>query len=172
MASRMRTLLSASVALLLVLGVAGHAQQPSGQQQQQQQQPPPQAGQQPADPNQPPIFRSGINYVRVDVILSDKAGNPIGDLQPSDFEVTEDGKSQKIETFKFIKLDGGVAAARDEPVREIRTDYDEENEAARDDVRLFAVFLDDYHVRRSSSMSVRKQLSSFVDNNLGPSDMI
>jgi VWFA-related protein len=177
MTSRMRTLLSASVALL-VLGVQGHAQQPGGQQPagqpQQNQQPPPSqpTGQQPTDPNQPPVFRSGINYVRVDVILTDKAGNPIADLQPTDFDVTEDGKAQKIETFKFIKLDGGVAAAKNEPVREIRTDYDEENEAARDDVRLFAVFLDDYHVRRGSSMSVRKQLATFVDNNLGPSDMI
>jgi VWFA-related protein len=185
MTSRMRTLFSASVALLLVLGL-GEArqglsarqgsQQPAGQQQQQQpQQAPatqPPAGLPPADPNQPPVFRSGINYVRVDVILSDKAGNPIADLQPGDFEVTEDGKPQKIETFKFIKLDGGVASARDEPVREIRTDYDEESEAARDDVRLFAVFLDDYHVRRGSSMSVRKQLATFVENNLGPSDMI
>jgi len=177
MTSRTRTLLSASVALLLVLGLgeariglsAQAGQQPKQPQQQQPQpaQPAPQT-----DPAQPPIFRTGINFVRVDVILTDKAGNPIADLQPSDFDVTEDGKPQKIETLKFIKLDGGVAAARDEPVREIRTDYDEEAEAARDDVRLFAVFLDDYHVRRSSSMSVRRQLATFVQNNLGPSDMI
>ena len=59
-----------------------------------------------------------------------------------------------------------------DPPREIRTDYDEEAEAARDDVRLFAIFLDDYHVRRGASISVRKQLATFVQNNLGPSDMI
>ena len=44
----------------------------------------------------------------------------------SDFEVTEDGKPQKIETFKLIKLDGGTADSIKEPPREIRTDYDEE----------------------------------------------
>jgi VWFA-related protein len=59
-----------------------------------------------------------------------------------------------------------------EPPKEIRTDYDEESEAARDDVRLFAIFLDDYHVKRGSSLSVRKQLATFVENNIGPSDMI
>jgi VWFA-related protein len=171
MTSRMRTFLSASVALLLVLGAEGRAQQqPQQQGQQQPQQQAPVA--QPPDPNQPPVFRSGINFVRVDVILTDRAGNPIADLQPSDFDVTEDGKPQKIETFKFIKLDGGTADAVKEPVREIRTDYDEEQEASRDDVRLFAVFLDDYHVKRGSSLSVRKQLATFVENNLGPSDMI
>src|SRR5215831_12304440 len=133
----MRPLLAAVVALLLVQGA-------HGQQQPAQQQPPT------ADPNQPPIFRTGINFVRVDVIISDKTGNPVADLQQSDFDVTEDGKPQKIETFKLIKLDGGRGDSAKEPPREIRTDYDEEEEAARDDVRLFAVFLDDYHVRRGS----------------------
>jgi VWFA-related protein len=164
MASRMRTFLSAGIALLLVLGAQGHAQQ--------QQPPPPQAQQPPADQPQPPIFRAGINYVRVDVIISDKAGNPIADLQPADFDITEDGKPQKIDTFKLVKLDGGRAESMKEPPREIRTDYDEESEAARDDVRLFAIFLDDYHVKRGSSLSVRKQLATFVENNIGPSDMI
>jgi len=170
-----------AAALLFVLGLQGHAQQPGGAQPQQQpqQSKPQQPAQrqpatpaQPADAAQPPTFRTGINFVRVDVILTDKNGNPISDLQPADFDVTEDGKPQKIETFKLVKLDGGRAQAMQEPVREIRTDYDEENEAARDDVRLFAIFLDDYHVRRGSSLSVRKQLSTFVENNLGPSDMI
>ena len=187
MTSRIRTLLSASVALLLTLAagqprlVLSASAGPAAQGQPQQQQQPPQQGQPqqqqppapaPADASQPPVFRSGINFVRVDVILTDKAGNPIADLQPADFDITEDNKPQKIETFKFIKLDGGRAASLNEPVREIRTDYDEENEAARDDVRLFAVFLDDYHVRRGASLSVRKQLATFVENNLGPSDMI
>ena len=172
MATRVRALLSAAVVLMLVLGARGHAEQPAArdgaQQQQPQQQPPPT----PDQPQPPPVFRAGINFVRVDVIISDKTGNPIANLQPSDFEVTEDGKPQKIETFKFVKLDGGVGDAVKDPPREIRTDYDEEMEAARDDVRLFAIFLDDYHVRRGSSMSVRKQLATFVQNNLGPSDMI
>ena len=158
MARGMRTLLAATATLLLVAGVRG------------QQTPPPQ--QPPADPNQPPIFRTGINFVRVDVITSDKAGNPIADLKQTDFDVSEDGKPQKIETFKLIKLDGGTAESIKEPPREIRTDYDEEAEAAREDVRLFAIFLDDYHVRRGASMAVRGQLAQFVDTQLGPSDMI
>ena len=45
-------------------------------------------------------------------------------------------------------------------------------EAARDDVRLFAIFLDDYHVRRGTSMAVRGQLMRFIETQIGPSDMI
>src|SRR5438034_8318499 len=139
--------------------------QPPQQQQQPQQQPPPPA-------TQPPIFRTGINFVRVDVIVSDKQGNAVADLQPADFDVTEDNKAQKIDTFKLIKLDGGAMAAAEGPPKPIRSDYDEEAEAAKEDVRLFAIFLDDYHVRRGASLAVREPLSRFVQRQLGPSDMI
>src|SRR3954469_21717642 len=83
----------------------------------------------PPTPDQPPIFRAGINFVRVDVIVSDKNGNPVGDLKPEDFEVTEQGKAQKVETFKLVSLDGGLIPGPDGPPREIRSDADEEREA-------------------------------------------
>src|SRR4051812_27200690 len=137
---------------------------------QQPAQPPPPP---PDQTTQPPVFRGGINYVRVDVIVSDnKTGNPVADLQASDFDVAEDGEPQKIDTFKLIKLDGGTADSIKEPPKEIRNDFDEESEAARDDVRLFAIFLDDYHVRRGASMAVRGQLARFIDTQIGPSDMV
>ena len=126
------------------------------------------------DPKQaaPPVFRTGINYVRVDVIVSDKNDTNVADLKLSDFEVTEDGKPQKVENFKFIKLDGGVTPGPDGPPRAIRSDEDEEQEASRDDVRLFAIFLDDYHVRKENSIRVRAPIEQFIDTQLGPSDMI
>src|ERR1700704_261924 len=153
-----RALRSAAWTLALAVTlctVASHAQQAQA--------PPPPAQ---------PVFRTGINFVRVDVIVSDKNGANIADLKQSDFEITEDGKPQTVESFKFIKLDGGVAPGPDGPPRAIRTDEDEEREAARDDVRLFAVFLDDYHVRRLASMSVRDPLTKFIETQLGPSDMV
>jgi VWFA-related protein len=153
----------------------GGAQAPAGPgdagQPAQQPTPPPQE-QPTAPPDQQPVFRAGINFVRVDVIVTDSSGNPVGDLTAEDFEVVEDGRLQKIETFKLVQLDGGRVAAAVEAPRPIRSDFDEEAEAARDDVRLFAIFLDDYHVRRGSSMAVRKQLADFVATQLGPSDMI
>ena len=164
----MRTFLAVGAALLLALGTSGTAQQ-----QPAKPATPPPAQAPPADSAaQPPVFRGGINYVRVDVIISDKAGNPVADLQASDFDVSEDGKPQKIDTFKLVKLDGGTADSIKEPPKEIRNDFDEESEAARDDVRLFAIFLDDYHVRRGTSMAVRSQLSRFIDTQIGPSDMV
>ena len=39
-------------------------------------------------------------------------------------------------------------------------------------MRLFAIFLDDYHVRRESSLGARNQIARFVETQLGPSDMV
>ena len=57
-------------------------------------------------------------------------------------------------------------------MREIRSDADEEAEASRDDVRVFAIFLDDYHVRLGSSMGARAPLEHFIQNDLGPNDLV
>ncbi|MGH8186179.1 MAG: hypothetical protein ACREUC_06425, partial [Steroidobacteraceae bacterium] len=139
----------------------GSAQEPP-----QQPSPPP-----PAQAPQQPTFRTGINFVRVDVIVSDRKGTALGDLKATDFEVLEDGKPQAIEQFKFIKVDGNPVIG-EAPARQIRSTYDEESEAARDDVRLFVIFFDDYHTRVGSALSVKEPLTRFVQQQLGPSDLV
>src|SRR5262245_41530492 len=163
MASSLRTVAYVGLLAAVTLSAAGQ----SGQQEQQ----PPQS-QTPPAAQQTPTFRTGINFVRVDVIANDRSGNTVADLQQADFDITEDGKPQKIETFKMMQLDGGLMPGPDGPPRVIRTDADEETEAARDDVRLFAIFLDDYHVRSTTSLRVREDVARFVETQLGPSDMI
>jgi VWFA-related protein len=121
-------------------------------------------------PPQTPTFRAGVNFVRVDAIVTDRRGAAITDLSQGDFEVTEDGRPQAIESFKLVQVDGAPKPG-EPPPREIRTEYDEESEAARDDVRLFVIFLDDYHVRRSSAMAVRSALVAFVQKQIGPADL-
>src|SRR5437870_5585312 len=110
---------------------------------QQQEEPGPAVGQQP-----PPVFRTGIDFVRVDVIVTDsKTGKPVEDLKQGDFQVTEEKRPKRVETLKLIELEGGAVPAPGGPPQEIRSDDVEELEAAREDVRLFAIFLDDYHTR-------------------------
>jgi VWFA-related protein len=171
MASRFRLFVCAG-ALMLVAGIRSGAQAPAAPPPADQQQPPAAPAQQTAQDPQRPIFRAGVNFVRVDVIVTDKAGRPLSDLKLTDFEITEGGRPQKIETFKLVELDGGLMPGPDGPARQIRSEFDEESEAARDDVRLFGLFLDDYHVRRGSSLSARNEIARFIETQLGPSDMI
>src|SRR5947208_2108154 len=149
------------------------AQQQTPPAQPQPAQPP--AGQPPANPQQPaeqrPVFRGGINFVSVDVIVTDKkSGDVVLDLGKDDFEVREDKKSQRVETFEVVKIDPVAEAAT--PPKEIRSLEDEEREAKLPNVRLFVILLDDYHVRRGSDLAVRKPLLDFVQNQLGPQDMV
>ena len=109
----------------------------------------------PEQAEQTPTFRADINFVRVDVIVTDKQGNPVHDLRQEDFEVTEDGKPQSIQTFKLVNVTENAGVGSDPP-REVRNTIEEQTEAARDDVRLFAIFLDDYHVRLENSMRARE----------------
>ena len=124
----------------------------------------------PAAPqNQQPTFRAGINFVRVDAIVTDKQGTPIGDLKATDFEILEDGKPQTIEQFRFVRIDGSTPS---ETPSRIRTRDDEQRAASNDDARIFVFFLDDYHVRLGNSMAARKPLVEFIQTSLGPNDLV
>jgi VWFA-related protein len=158
----------AAVTVVQGSGPAGAQQQPAGQPAAQTPAP---ASQQQGDQQQPPTIRRGINYVSVDVIVTDKDGNPVVDLTQNDFAVTEDGKPQTVDTFSIVKLDA-IAMAESGPPKQIRDDIDEEREAARPDVRLFVMLLDDYHVQRGNDLSVKKPLIEFIENQLAPADML
>src|SRR5262245_56284248 len=120
---------------------------------------------------QPPTFRGGIDFIRVDVFVSDRSGRPITDLEQADFEVTEDGKPQSVEQFRVIKIQGN-APPPDTGIRQIHSPLEEQEEARRDDVRLFAFFLDDYHVRDRNAVAVRAPLIKFVETQVRPTDML
>lgn len=118
-----------------------------------------------------PVFRSGINFVRVDVIVTDRKGEPVDDLTAADFEVREDGAVQTVEQFKLIRVDRSQRPA-DEPLREIRDRDDVEREAAYDDVRLFVFFFDDYHTRDINAMTIRRHLHEFASTRISPKDLV
>jgi VWFA-related protein len=105
------------------------------------------------------------------VIVTDRKESPVTNLTKDDFEVLEDGKAQAIEQFRLIKVDGNPKPG-DPPPRQIRSRDDELQEAARDDVRIFAILLDDYHVRKTTAMSVRDPLTQFIKTQLRPNDLI
>jgi len=142
--------------LLLTAAVAAQEQKPA-----------------PADPPpQQPIFRAGTDLVRVDVTVTQRGDEPVADLKMEDFEVSEDDVPQTVETLKFIQVDGTRQSNLDEPL-EIRSKEHAMLEASREDVRLFAIFLDDYHIskRPDITLPLREALTKFV-NQLGPNDLV
>lgn len=120
---------------------------------------------------QPPIFRAGTDLVRVDVTVTGRDDQPVTDLRMADFEVTEDGVPQVVENMQLSRVSGNRATDLNEPL-EIRSREHAMLEAAREDVRLFGIFLDDYHIdkRPEITLPLREAINSFI-NQLGPNDL-
>ena len=133
-------------------------------QQPAQQQPAPQ----PQAPQPPPVFRGGTNLVQVDAIVSDPNGRPMVELTAADFDVLDDGKLMTIDRVRFL---GAAEYSGDTTLAPIRTHDDEEREASRDDVRVYAIVLDDYHVPRMGELRVIEPLVAFV-RALPPTDLV
>src|SRR5436190_4771707 len=136
------------------------------------QQPPaqPPAGQQPPT-QQPPVFKAGTNQVRVDVTVLDQKGQPLTNLTKDDFDVREDGIPQTIDTIKLVEATG--EAPPDDMSLTIRSPEHAAVEAARDDVRVFVIFWDEYHISQMApAIRAREALENFVQFAFGPTDLV
>jgi len=115
-----------------------------------------------------PTFRTGANYVRVDMYAS-VDGKSIEDLTAEEVEVLEDGTPQKLEAFEHVQVrPAGPQEARREP----NTVEQSRQMAAEGRARVFVIFLDTYHTSIEGSANMRLPLVKFLDRLLGPDDMV
>ena len=120
-----------------------------------------------ADQQLPAGADGDIPRVRIDAVVTDAQGRPILDLHPSDFELLENGNAKPLEG---VELHLVPRAAGD--VAPIDTQSDEERAAREPDTRVFAFFLDEFHVSPGlSAERVRRELTDFVDEKLRPQDL-
>ena len=151
-----RRLLLACVWIVGLLTVLAHGQQ--GGEQSQEQEP------------RPPVFRTGTELVRVDVSVIDRHGAPVRSLTAEDFELRENGEPQAITSFRLVEATGEPTDDLSLPIRSV---HHAATEAARDDVRVFLIFWDEYHIEQfSSAMRAREQLMRFVLDAFGPTDLV
>jgi VWFA-related protein len=119
-------------------------------------------------PPQQPTFRVATNFVQVDAYPTSD-GRPVLDLTASDFEVLEDGKPQKIESFQHVVTrTSGPQEMRVEP-----TNAEAANQAAADPAnRVFVVFLDTYHVEGTAALQIRRPLENLLNRVIGQDDLV
>ena len=117
--------------------------------------------------SQQPTFRTGTNYVRVDVFPM-KDGKPLQGLTAEDFEVLEDGVRQRIEAFEHVLITpAGPQASRREP----SSQREALQEAANPRNRVFIFFLDAPHVTVQGSHQIKEPIIRLIDRILGPDDL-
>ena len=108
--------------------------------------------------------------VTVDVAVTDARGRALTDLTPADFELREGGAVLPLETVRLVRAAAGPQL---ETPTTIQSAADERLAAGQDEARLFAMFLDEYHVAAGAGTArVRDALTRFVDRDLSPRDLV
>ena len=93
--------LLATLALLALLAPTGLAQAPQQPAKPQQAPPPPTR----APLNDKATIRAAVDLVEVDVEITDRNGKPIKGLKQEQFQVSEDGKDQKLSSFDYYDVE-------------------------------------------------------------------
>jgi len=115
-----------------------------------------------------PVFRGGTQLVRVDVYPTGKDGRIVEGLTADDFEVFEDGKPQKVETFDFDRFETWTP---DGERRDPKTQQDAYDLAADPAWRVFVIVIDPAAYNFEGQRELRAPLHEFIERNLGPHDL-
>ena len=126
----------------------------------------PPASSTPQEPS-PPVFRGGVNFVNVDAYPR-RDGHVVEGLRAEDFQVLEDGKPQKVETFEFIRTEPNAV---DSDRRDPNSDEDSNRQAADPRNRVFVVYLDIFHTTFNGARDTRRPLLDFLGRTIGPTDL-
>ena len=122
-------------------------------------------------PQGPPsvTFQVEVNYVDVDVVVTDEKGNFISNLTRDDFEVFEDGKPQKIDTFAYVEIPIQQDNAFVLDGRPVSSDTQSNRRPFTG--RLYVIVLDDQDVAAMRTAQVKKSAKEFVDRYMGANDV-
>jgi VWFA-related protein len=115
----------------------------------------------PAWQEQRPLFRTTVDRVLVDVVVTDDNDRPITDLTQEDFAVVESGRSQAITDFRFVSVP--VANRVLEPRDRAAAASDVATNAPASELsRLWAIIVDDLHLIEAHIIPVKRILADFV----------
>ena len=113
---------------------------------------------------------AGTFTVRIDVIPVDARGRVVDDLSLADFSVHEDGAAQPLDGVRLVRAGAGLSTPLPNPLRP-----PDQTPAvpAPDTARVFAIFLDEYHVSPgASTLRARDALLRFVDRDVSTGDLL
>jgi VWFA-related protein len=120
---------------------------------------------------QPPQFKSGVDVVRFDVVVLDKARHPVAGLTEQDFRITEDGKPLRIAGFEAVTI---PVAAPPPPMTTApgAVDLHVESVTNHRDVpgRLVVIVMDRSIPYEQGIVTARKIANAAIDA-LGPNDL-
>ena len=124
----------------------------------------------PAPPDtEAPTFRQGIDLITVDVVVTDRDGQPVRTLTVDDFQVYEDGVVQPIVTFSYVDTSvhaQEAKAASATPVADVAS-----NLPRGTDGRFYLILLDDLHTQGLRSDTAQAIARQFIEHHLAANDL-
>jgi VWFA-related protein len=134
------------------------------------------SGQQPPSQTPPPaqtpapVFKSGVELVRLDVSVLDSRRLPVKGLTINDFKVLENGKPQKISTFSEVEVPEPVVPTTDW-MKDVAMDIKRNDDM--NDRRLILIVMDDAMISSTSLHSVAsvKTAAHAIVDQMGPADL-
>ncbi len=120
-----------------------------------------------AEAQQLPVFRAGVELLEVDVSVVDDAGEPIADLDGSEFVVSVDGDPRTVVSAQFVDLRPARSPEASPDQREVL--YSSNTTSARG--RLIVIAVDRESISPGEGRRVMRAASAFLDT-LGPNDKV
>src|SRR5687768_3691493 len=149
-----RRVLSGVVVALLLLTTA------SGQQQTRQ----------PTSQPQTPTFKVEVEFVEVDVRVTDSKGNFVRDLTKDDFQILEDGKAQTVAAFSLIDIPVEASSQAVSPSGSVEPDV--QSNERRFDGRVYVMIVDDSSTTWDRTARTKNAARRFIEQHLGANDLM
>jgi len=124
-----------------------------------------------------PVFRVGVDAVRIDAVVTDKDGRIVSDLTANDFELRQDGKVQQITLARFVPVttssDTPAAAPPVVKKGEAPAPPPPAVKLSKDEVqRSIALVVDDLGMSAESFEYARQGMHKFIDTQIQPTDLV
>ena len=119
------------------------------------------------DPAEGPSFPAQVEQVTVDVVVTDKKGNPVTGLTRDDFVVEEEGEPQGVVSFDAVTVPVAPSLVTPERPR-ISTNLEREDRTGR----TFVVLFDDMHLNPMQAQRAKNAVAQFLRNGVREGDRV
>jgi VWFA-related protein len=172
-----RRALAIAVATGLTLAPVS-AQQPASTAPAPQQAAPAPAQEQAAAARPPFVLRTQSNVVRIDVEVTDGSGKPMKGLRADQFEISDDGKLQKISSFSYSDIEK-VDTAAEVNAKPIVVPVDNDGPGAAEaitetvqDRRMIVLFFDMTSMETDDILRAHSAAQKFLKQQMSPADLV
>lgn len=114
-----------------------------------------------------PTFPAGVEQVIVDLVVTDKKGNPVPGISAEDLVVTEDGAPQSVVSFEAVALPHDPAPEPPPPPRVSRNTVQTTTRG-----RAFVIVFDDVNLSPHRAQAAKGAVASFLETAVREGDYV